>query len=619
LRLSDLTVEVRDKNLARLGVIRPEELNLTVADAHNNVGPWSLKLASEHPLANSLRTPGAGIIVTGPDDVLFSGPVVKPAFESNGEDPAGTLVFEGVTDTVALADALAWPQPGNPDPTTQTTSHDVRTGVAETLMHAYVNANIGPGAPLARQKAKLTLGTDGLRGPSLTKRARFPVLGNLLHELAVVSDLGFRVVQHGSGLVFETYAVADRTKLIRLDVLNGTLASQAVAVSAPGATRVIVAGQGELVDRQFVARDNTESIEAETSWGRRIERFVDQRQTSDVAELQQAGDELLAEEGFTAVSVKAVPMDDTTMVFGKDWGLGDRVTVVVEGQEEVTSTVTGYVLKASAEGFKVGAVLGDPNDFDPQAALSKRVQGTEGRVSALERTASSEGHAHRFLPPPATKPVDVYPLGVSQGTVPADGTWPSNFGTVLTVKDHACRAWQIFGQKVGPAYYRSSDCGPWLPWQRLATSAEIATLPRGVKAAVNYGFTGTHGTTEVVFDPLSFTAEAGRVYEVTWSIDIVDDQSGANSNPPLPTGKVRLYLRHEVNGAAVTTASPALASTHVTTYGHGSGDAEGAHLTGLLINPPAGTVTVAQGGFCTHITGWRLFGRRVIVKDIGPA
>lgn len=351
---------------------------------------------------------GKGLIPTYRYDVtgqvtepLFSGPVITPAFQANSEDPTGSLTIAGVTDTVALADALAWPQPSNPDPTTQTASHDVRTGAAETVMHAYVNANIGPGAPVARQKAGLVLGTDGQRGPSLTKRARFPVLGNLLHECAVISDLGFRVVQRSSDLVFETFPVSDRTKTIRLDVLNGTLASQAVAVSAPGATRVIVAGQGDLVERQFVARDNAESIQAETDWGRRIERFVDQRQTDVIAELEQAGDELLAEEGFTAVSVKAVPMDDTTMVFGKDWGLGDRVTVVVDGAES-TAIVTGYVLRVSSEGVRIGATLGDVTDFDTPARLSKRVEDTARRVSELERNSS----ARQFIygPPDSAGP-----------------------------------------------------------------------------------------------------------------------------------------------------------------------------------------------------------------------
>jgi hypothetical protein len=64
-RLQDITVEVRDKALARRGIIRPEELVLELTDNFNNLGSWKLSLASEHPLCDTLRTPGSGIIVTG--------------------------------------------------------------------------------------------------------------------------------------------------------------------------------------------------------------------------------------------------------------------------------------------------------------------------------------------------------------------------------------------------------------------------------------------------------------------------------------------------------------------------------------------------------------------------
>src|ERR1044072_9035214 len=103
MRLSDLTVEVRDKSLARVGAIRPEELILELADEFNNVGTWKLTLAIEHPLASVLRTPGAGIIVTGPTDVLMSGPMTKSEYASTPEDPGGSTVFEGVSDTCILA------------------------------------------------------------------------------------------------------------------------------------------------------------------------------------------------------------------------------------------------------------------------------------------------------------------------------------------------------------------------------------------------------------------------------------------------------------------------------------------------------------------------------------
>ncbi|MEU7643358.1 siphovirus ReqiPepy6 Gp37-like family protein [Streptomyces huasconensis] len=373
--------------LTRVGLIRPEDLSLELEDKFNNVGTWRLTLASEHPLAETLRLPGAGLVITGPGDVLMSGPVTSSEYAASPEDRFGSIVFEGVSDSVILLDILAWPEPANADVTTQRVGHDERTGPAETLMHAYVNANCGPGAPAARRRAGLVMGPNGARGPMATKSARFPTLGELLTGIAAVGDLGFRIVQRGAQLVFETTQVADRAREVRLDVLAGTLAGQRVVVSTPGVTRVIVAGQGEQEARTFLSVDNATSVGAEGDWNRRIEKFVDQRNTNDAKELKQAGDELLADEGFTKTAVQAVPVADSDfMEFGVDWGLGDRVCVVAGGQE-LTAPVTGLVLKAGEQGFQVGALLGDPTGFDPRAASAQRSQSTERRVSALERTA----------------------------------------------------------------------------------------------------------------------------------------------------------------------------------------------------------------------------------------
>lgn len=263
-------------------------------------------------------------------------------------------------------------------------------------MHSFVMANIGPTAPVERRKAYLIDGASQGRGPAVIKSARFPVLGNLLAELALLGSLGFRVVQRGKNLVFETYQIVDRTRLIRLDVANGTLAGQRVAISPPGVTRAIVAGQGELVKRQFLQVQTPESIAAEQDWGRRIERFIDQRNTDKWDELQQAGDEAMEESGFTAVNVQVVPMDDSAMRFGHDWYLGDKVSVVVEDQE-LTSNATGMVMKAGPDGFQVGVVLGDPSGFNADAAMAKRVTNTEARVSQLERLSDVGAAAENQL------------------------------------------------------------------------------------------------------------------------------------------------------------------------------------------------------------------------------
>jgi hypothetical protein len=552
----EFTVEVRDKTLARVGQILPEDLNLTITEEFNNVGSWTLVIANGHPMVPALRTPGAGIVVTRIDTgaVLISGPVVSPALEMSAAAPDGKVTISGVTDSVILADRLAYPQPSNSDATTQTAANDVRTGAAEDLMFAYVDQNIGPSAlapnlltgdastfesstggwinslngPVAqttaqahsgtgslqttataagtvdvantssgtitangkttapgdqwyaeawvraaatgrsagiavqffnasgvnvgtyfgtrvadvttgwtlvtvtvtapanaayarllvewqscaaaevhyvddvvmrrgfgRRETRLTLGTNGHRGATLTKAPRFQPLGALLDEIGTVADyptgtgrqLGFRVVQSGAALTFQTYATADKSAAVRFDVDNGTLASSKVATAAPTVTRTVVGGQGDGTARTMQEVTSTASLAAETAWGRRIEQFIDQRQTNDAAQLTAAGNDALAQGGLSQFAMQLTPADDTAWVYGVDYSLGDIVTVVVRNggtdplaATELSTMVTGYVLKADASGKRFGAVLGQPSAAQ-QADFS-------ARLSNLERTGT---------------------------------------------------------------------------------------------------------------------------------------------------------------------------------------------------------------------------------------
>jgi hypothetical protein len=384
-KTEDLIVEVRDKTLARVGVIRPEELDLEVREVFNNVGSWKITLASEHPLAPVLRTPGSGLIVSTIQDVLISGPTISSSYKVSADDPTGAIAFEGVSDDIVLADRLAFPDPANLNPTGQTKSHDIRTGKVETIIHGFVNANAGPSAPVSRRVPYLIMGTNGARGATVTKSARFTALGELIGEIAANTRIGFRVVQRDANLVFETREILDRSGDVRLDVRNGSLESSTVAIGPPGATQVIVAGDGEGTDRQFYQATTTEATAAEVAWGRRIERFVDQRQTDDQNEYIEKAAEVLEDEGRTLIAVQAVPGDDNQMVYGIDWTNGDLVTVLVENQE-TTAIVTGFVVKSNSNGTMLGAFIGDPSGFDIGQALNKRIVGLESRVDYLERS-----------------------------------------------------------------------------------------------------------------------------------------------------------------------------------------------------------------------------------------
>ncbi|MEU3265121.1 siphovirus ReqiPepy6 Gp37-like family protein [Streptomyces bacillaris] len=501
MKQADLLVEVRDKTLTRLGTIPADLLTMDAEDIHNNVGTWKLQINAEHPLAAILSTPGAGIIVTGPSDVLFSGPVTKTETAVTATDPLGTLTVEGVDDTIILSDMLAWPDPANGNANSQNFAYDERTGPAESLMHAYVNANCGPSAPSNRRRAGLIMGANGARGVSVSKAARFQQLGELCKELAEPAGLGFRVVQRGANLVFETYAVADRTKEARLGVVNNTLAGQRVAVSTPQKTRVIVGGDGDGSNRLFVGVDNADSLTAEADWGRRIESFIDERSSTDTAELTQKGTEALADGGATVKAAQAVPMEDSALDFGRDWFLGDRVSVIVGGTE-MSAVVTSMVLKVDSDGYRLGAVLGDPAPLDSTAADAKASRNLESRVSSLERTAEAT---------PAG-PREVQAGLLTQASVPDD--YPEGATVMyLTASDATAGGWDFGGKYGFVTTRRHANGDAYQTWSRVhAASTYREDWVRGGNRSTGWGPWRHLGYMQIIYSEIFNQATPPEAY-----------------------------------------------------------------------------------------------------------
>lgn len=382
----DLVVEVRSRDLRRVGQVRPQDLNLK-ADLKDleDGDTWSLDLPVGHHLAPYLREPGAGLVVSHRDPVvgtLFSGPVDDPEQNAGRDDPRGTYTFTGTTDTCLVWRRRAWPTP-TAGPGAQG-AYWTATGPAETVMAQVVTANLGPTTLPERRVAGLVV-LNGGRGSTVSLSARYDPLGEVLVPIARLAGLSFRVVQVGTHLEFQVSEVRDRTGLVRLDLRNGTLQDFTATWSGWGVTYALVAGQGDLAARTIIARTTPAAVAAEAAggpWARR-EAFVDSRNTDDPAELAQAGDELLLENAAIA-GVKAVPSDDLTMRWPQDWGLGDTVGVNI-GAQPTTARVESIALRAGRDGVKVGAGIGAVAGWDPQADQDRRQRALEARVARLER------------------------------------------------------------------------------------------------------------------------------------------------------------------------------------------------------------------------------------------
>jgi hypothetical protein len=503
-----IVVQVRDRTLARVGVLAEEDLaDLQIFPVKNDVGTWQLKLPHlvrdssgamvRHKLGEVLATPGAGIIVSLPGGRTFSGPMLTPKFDASTSDPGGSWTYTGVSDLIVLADRLAFPDPSVADAQASSTSsaYDVRTGPAESLMHAYVAANIGAGAPAPRKDSRISAATDLGRGGTRTKSARFQTLLSLLQELAITDGLTFDVAQRDSSLEFAVSEPSDLTASVRMDIQSDQLASTTFSFSAPAVTEAIVLASGEGDARVIRTRTNTAAQTAATQWGRRIERVLDQRQTDDTAEIDAAGDELLATDGTEIQSVDVTPSDVNAQQLGLKWWLGDLVTVNVAGVP-VQADIAKIRISISKDGIYAGATVGDPIGFSAEAVTNSRVGAVESRVSSLERTAE------------ATTPTDLTPVedAISELASAVDARLDALEGTIAPTAGTTARTMVADGRVTFATNSATSGTNS-------LSTAVMASLPYATKLKLI-----ASTTTEITASPPStrrsqilFSATAGAV------------------------------------------------------------------------------------------------------------
>lgn len=334
----------------------------------NDIGTWELALPTDTEAGQRLLDDSfARLEVAVDQQVWRSGPVTHLRRDVDVDGDA--LTVTGVDDTVWLGRRNAHPQPGTATPPYATTSYDVHTGPVSTVLAELVAVNAGPAAVPARRVPGLTVPTPAPTGPTIEVSARWQNLLTLAQDTARPHGLLFDVID----LVFRAYQPADRGVVFSAGL--ETLAGWTLTSEAATANKVVVAGGGQGTAR--LIREQTDNFSVGT-WGL-AETFVDQRQTVEVTELDQAATEALAE-SVKPVTVAFTPLDTEGQAFGRDWGLGDTVTVqaggliVVDQVREIHVTLddTGVTIVPS-----VGARTGDLTLFRSLAGLDRRVRQLE--------------------------------------------------------------------------------------------------------------------------------------------------------------------------------------------------------------------------------------------------
>ncbi|WP_368657625.1 siphovirus ReqiPepy6 Gp37-like family protein [Metabacillus halosaccharovorans] len=367
-------IYVRDQYFNRVAEVTDYQ-QLDLIPKFNSPGSWVLDIPTDCEAAKELIKPKAGIIVKRNGKTILSGPRTQPKrrWDSNGDQ----LTISGYDDLVHLQRNYASPVPHGPPYTSQ--AYDIRTGKAETVMKAYLTDNIGINGRSERKINNLLVEVDKGLGNTVTGRARFHNFIELFTSLALSGgDLGFRVVQVGKNLEFQVYTPSDKTNEVFFSPLLGNLSEFEYTVDDPECNYVIVGGGGEGTDRILLEKGNNTSI---AKYGR-IESFVDRRDTTDIKELEQAMNEELTQKA-EKTSLSISPIDTESIAFGRDYNLGDKVSVLITQPNEVVDIETLH--------YFISAYQTIPVDVERVRRIQEKLEVIKDVVREIKITITPNG------------------------------------------------------------------------------------------------------------------------------------------------------------------------------------------------------------------------------------
>lgn len=367
---------------------------IALSPRFNQVGSGNFTTSATPDVLAAVNTPENRVVVIrepadGDSVIEMSGPIERQPFgykaERDGTDGPGTVTVWFADDLARIAKRLVYPNPAQASTAQTVAKYTISAVNAEDAMRALVNLNAGPGALTARRVPGLVLGADNGLGTTVsTSFTRATHLTDALREVARLGGgLGFRTQQVGTQIQFQVYAPRDLTDTVWFSRDLGNIRDVDYEPEAPKATVAIVGDAAAGTGRVIKERTNTAALAA--GWFR-SEAFVDARSAANATELDQAGDEHLADSGPSA-RLNLVAVETPSQRYRDHFAVGDSVTCEVFDGYRVVDIVRGVDITVSAEkGETVVPIIGAQGDAlaDAKAAeldkLRKRITQIEGAL-----------------------------------------------------------------------------------------------------------------------------------------------------------------------------------------------------------------------------------------------
>ncbi len=359
---------------------------LSFVSRWNTVGTHTLTIPATAAAVPILLGQRAGIIVLRDGEVVYSGPTrSKLRTSKEGERQ---LVTSGVDDMFWLAARLAHPEPDQPAPTADKYGpnvYDTRTGICSTVLHEYVDVNVGPGAIARRQDGlPVVMAADLGLGDSVTGNGRWQPLLTLLQRLAINSDptVTFRLQQSDINLLFQTSLPADLSSSVVFAAEAGTLGDYEIELAGGTANYIYGLGSGAEENRLVAEAENGADVD---EWGL-VEAATDHRDIGGTATLRQtAAGEIKEQAGTFRTDLNVI--DTAGLQWRRDWNLGDRVGVTVDGITLTELVREVQVDLGAGDTEKVTPSVASPSRRTSvrQSAVFAELRDLRARLSHLER------------------------------------------------------------------------------------------------------------------------------------------------------------------------------------------------------------------------------------------
>ena len=310
-------------------------------------GEFELVIGNEHPLIDDITRRNAVIEVLRDGRQEFVGRVRQLSIALDDTDEGGfvwTLRGPDLADLIRLMRAV--PPVGQ--------EFDTQTNVsASVAMRYYVDKNAGQNAPTGRRYPFLDVGLTYLPGawnrpgsetwipvdPAavgalLTVNARYERLGELITDLAVAGDVGYRFRLDPSipRVYFDVYDGADRvegstTYQPAIFSLNrDTLRQFEYADNGVDVVNVVYAGGAGTGAARVV--QEVQHAASVAQWGR-AESFEDFRQATTTEALTTEAQRFLVQRADLQ-TVAFQPLETAGLAYLDGWDVGDKVTVRVD-------------------------------------------------------------------------------------------------------------------------------------------------------------------------------------------------------------------------------------------------------------------------------------------------